>query len=129
MIRTMILANVLCIPLVAPASLFGQFDGSGNRTGSNMPSAYANLDARTRRALRERAVAAVGPVARQFVETLGEEAAVALLACSRPVAVQLAEFFASGQMDLLPRPRDLLVVIAYPRHRDAVALWAIQHAG
>ena len=82
-----------------------------------------------RRAYREKAVAAVGPNARDFVETQGDEAVAAIFACSRPVAVKLAEFHASGEMAKLPRPRDLLRVIAQPRHGDDVALWAIHHAG
>ena len=43
------------------------------------------------------------------------------------MAVKLAEFHASGEMGKLPRPRDLLRVIAQPGHGDDVALWAIQH--
>ena len=44
------------------------------------------------------------------------------------MAVKLCEFHASGEMGKLPRPRDLLRVIAQPRHGDDVALWAIDHA-
>jgi hypothetical protein len=126
--RATTLASALCILFVGLPNLVAQSGAPAYRTGSNMPSAYCNVDARTRRALRERAVDAVGPEAREFVESC-DEAAFALLTCSRPVAVKLAEFYAAGQLNKLPRPRDLLAVIANPRHGDAVALWAMQHAG
>ena len=108
----------------SPADLFGQFNPYGNRSNPYAPGA----DPRVRRAYREQAVAVVGPIARDFVETHGEEAVAAIFACSRPVAVKLAEFHASGELGKLPRPRDLLRVIAQPRHGDDVALWAIHHA-
>ena len=109
-----------------PADLFGaQFNPYGNRAN---PYGWGT-DPRVRRAHREQAVAAVGPCARDFVETQGDEAVAAIFACSRPVAVKLVEFYASGKMAKLPSPRALLAVIAQPRHRDDVALWAIYHAG
>jgi hypothetical protein len=107
-----------------PARLSAQFNPYGNRTNSYEQGA----DPRLRRAFRERAVAAVGPVARDFVETHGEEAAAAIFACSKPVAEKLAQWHASGGLGKVPRPRDLLFTIAQPRHGNDVALWAIQHA-
>ena len=126
MIRWITLGSVLCFLMAAsPADLFAQFNPYGNRSNPYGPDA----DPRVRRAYREKAVATVGPNARDFVETQGDEAVAAIFACSRPVAVKLAEFHASGEMGKLPRPRDLLRVIAQPRHGDDVALWAIHHAG
>jgi hypothetical protein len=125
MIRWITLGSVMCFLVAAPADLFGQFNPYGNRFDPYAPGA----DPRMRRANRERAVATVGPIARDFVETLGDEAVAAIFACSRPVAVKLAEFHSSGEIGKLPRPRDLLFVIAEPGHGDDVALWAIHHAG
>lgn len=117
MIRLHRLVSVLCIALAgSPAGLFGQ---------SN-PNAPAR-DPRARRAWREQAVANVGAVARDFVETHGDEGVGALFACSKPVAVKLANFHASGEMARLPKPRDLLLAIAMPGCGDDVALWAISH--
>lgn len=84
MIRVTTLIGVLCVAVAAsPADLFAQFGNSG-------PVA----DPRTRRAWREQAVAKVGPIARDFVETHGDAAVAALFSCSRPVAVKLAQFHA-----------------------------------
>jgi hypothetical protein len=125
MIRWATFGCVLCFLMAAqPADLFGQVNPFGNRSNYE-----TSTDPRARRAYRERAVATVGPVAREFVETQGDEAVAAIFACSRPVAVKLAEFYACGDLGKLPRPRDLLRVIAQPGHGNDVALWAIQHAG
>lgn len=78
-----------------------------------------------RRALREQAVAYAGPQARAFVES-GDEAALALLACTPSGAAKLVEFHSSGALGKLPRPPDLLRAIA--RCGDDVLLFAIQHA-
>lgn len=119
MIRIHTIIGVLCAAVAAsPADLFAQF-------GNSPPAA----DPRARRVSRERAVASVGPVARDFVETHGDEAVAALFACSRPVAVKLAQFHDGGELGKLPRPRDLLLAIARPGCGDDVALWAIGHAG
>jgi len=128
MIRWITFGSILCFVLAAPpADLFAQASPYGY--GSN-PNA-SGVDPRVRRAYRERAVAIIGPTptARDFVETQGDEAVVAIFACSRPVAVKLVEFYASGELGKLPRPCDLLRVIAQPRHGDDVARWAIAHAG
>ncbi len=61
------------------------------------------LDARQQRTSRERAVAIVGPVGRDFVETYGQDAVAAIFACRQPVAQQLTEFHASGDLARLPR--------------------------
>jgi hypothetical protein len=124
--RWLILGGVLCFVMAAPPeNLFAQFIPYGN----NRYDPYAAAaDPRVRRAYREQAVAEVGPIARNFVETMGDEAVAAIFACSRPVAVMLAEFYVSGGMGKLPRPRGLLCVIAQPRHGDDVAVWAINHA-
>jgi hypothetical protein len=88
----------------------------------------AQTDPRVRRANREKAVAIVGLQGRDFVETYGEPAVEAIFACSKYVAVRLADLHASGKLAKLSRPADLLRVIAYPKHGDEVALWAINHA-
>src|SRR5438067_275801 len=124
MIRWVSFGSVLCVLMAAlPAELFGQFNPyvRSNPYGEG-------ADPRVRRAYRERAVAIAGPNARDFVETQGDEAVAAILACSKAVTMKLAEFYASGEMGKLPRPRDLLRVIAQRRHGDDVALWAIHHA-
>jgi hypothetical protein len=124
MIRWVLLGSVLCFLMAAsPADLFAQFNGNGNRFN---PFAWGP-DPRVRRAQREQAVAIVGPSGRDFVETQGDEAVAAVFACSRAVAMKLVQFHASGELGKLPRPGDLLRVIAQPRHRDDVALWAIRH--
>jgi len=125
MFRWILFGSVLCFLMAPPADVFGQFGPSGNRFDPYAPG----LDPRVRRDWREKAVAAVGPTARDFVETQGDEAVTAIFACSRPVAVKLVEFYSSGKMGKLPRPRALLYVISQPRHGDDVALWAIYHAG
>lgn len=130
MIRQVTLGCVLCV-LVAgpPARLFAQFNPYGNGINPYAPAADSGADPRVRRAYRERAVSRVGPSARDFVETQGDEAVAAIFACSRPVAVKLVEFYSSGELGKLSRPRDLLGVIAQPRHGDEVAIYAIHHAG
>jgi hypothetical protein len=126
MIRFVTSVSVLWFFMAAsPAELFAQFNPYGNRSNPYAPGA----DPRVRRAYRERAVATVGPEAREFVETQGDEAVAAIFACSKPAAVKLAEFYASGEMGKFPRPRDWLRVIAQPGYGDDVALWAIAHAG
>jgi hypothetical protein len=113
--------SIMCFLMaVLPAELLAQFNGYD----AYAPAAYP----RVRRANREQAVAAVGPIARGLVETYGEEAVAAIFACSKPVAVKLAEFYASGEMEKLSRPRGLLYAIAQPGHGDDVALFAIDHA-
>src|SRR5579871_53297 len=100
MIRWFTCGGLLCLLMAAePAELFGQLGPHGDNP-------YAlGIDPRVRRAWRERAVAIIGPRARDFVETQGDEAVAALFACSRPVAVKLVEFHNSGGLDKLPRPR------------------------
>jgi hypothetical protein len=128
MIRSVACGVFLCFLAAAlPPGLFAQANPDGPNPPA--PSGVSGLHPRVRRALREKVVAAVGPVARDFVEgDWGDDAVAALLACSRPVAVKLAEFNASGELDRLPRPRDLLRVIARRGNGDVVALYAIQHA-
>ena len=114
MIRWFALGSVMCLFMAAsPGDLFAQFNPYGNRFNPYGPEG----DPRMRRAYREKAVAIVGPNGRDFVETQGDEAVAAIFACSRPVAEKLAEFHASGEMAKLPRPRDLLRVIAQAASR------------
>jgi hypothetical protein len=109
-----------------PAEGLAQFDAYGQPLN---PYSLRTADPRSRRANRERAVSLLGPKARNFVEMEGDEAVAAIFTCSREAAAKLVAFYASGRLDKLPRPRDLLRVIAQPRHGDDVALWAMEHAG
>ena len=126
MIRWLTTLSVCCLLMAAlPGDLLAQFSPDAARSN---PSG-SGADPRARRAVRERAVAILGGSgSREFVESC-DEAVAALFACSRPVAVKLVEFHASGELGKLPRPSDLLRVIAQPRHGDDVAIWAIQHGG
>jgi hypothetical protein len=111
--RSVILGSAFMMLLVFPSGVYPQ---------------YKSDDPRTRRANREKAVAMTGPIAREFVETYGDEAVAAIFASSKAVAVKLAEFHASGELGKLPRPVDFLRVIANPRLPDDAANWAILHA-
>ena len=91
------------------------------------PFVPVNNDPRARRALRERAVAYAGAAARDFVETQGDPAVAAIFACSQAGARKLVEFNNSGKLAKLPRPADLLRVIALPGNGDDVVLYAMQH--
>jgi hypothetical protein len=108
--------------LLPPAEALGQY-------GYN-PYAPVNAqqDPRVRRALRERAVAYAGEGSRPFIEKYGDDAVAACAACTAAGAKKLVEFYASGDLGKLPRPLDLLKVIALPGHGDDALLWAIQHA-
>lgn len=113
------LANVL---LFLPATgALGQFNPYA-------PPVQVNPDPRMRRALRERAVAYAGEGSREFVETQGDAAVAAIFACSQGGARKLVEFNNSGKLAKLPRPADLLRVIAQPGNGDDVGVYAIQHA-
>jgi hypothetical protein len=127
MMRWIVMSSVLSFLLARPPCLPGQGRVNGYRADPYRP--VEHTDPRLQRAQREQAVAAVGPVARDLVEMHGADGVLALFACSQPVAVRLAQFHQSGELAKLPRPRDLLRVIAQPRHGDDVALWAIDHAG
>ncbi len=81
-------------------------------------------DPRLRRAIREQAVVWAGPKSRELVET-GDEAALALLACSPSGARNLVQFHASGALGELPRPPDLLRVVSMTG--DEALFFAIQH--
>jgi hypothetical protein len=91
------------------------------------PSLPGNNDPRARRAMRERAVAYAGDASREFIETQGEPAVVAIFACSQDGARKLVEFHNSGKLAKLPRPAELLRVIAMPGHGDDVVIFAMQH--
>jgi hypothetical protein len=127
MIRLITFGGVLVfLTAASPVKLLAQFNPYVSRPN---PYPYGpGADPRVRRAYREQAVAYVGPIARDLVETHGDEAVAAIFACSKATAVKLASFHASGELGMLPRPRDLLFVIAQPHHADDVALWAIAHA-
>lgn len=118
--QVFLLGLVMIISL--PSNSYGQFNG---RQSWVLPP----VDPRERRLLRERAVLYAGPAARGFVESLeGDDAALALLTCSKSVAAQFALFHVSGGFGRLPRRQDYLRVIAQSNCRDPVALWVMQHA-
>src|SRR5579862_6128230 len=107
--RTMRLTFVLLLLLAfSPSRVLAQYRPYA-------PPNTAFNDARARRANRDRAAAAVGtPEARSFVESYyGDQACAAIFACSQPVAQKLAEFHASGDLDRLPKPYELLQVIGF----------------
>jgi hypothetical protein len=94
------------------------------------PPAFAQVyvpDQVRQRMWREQAVAMVGPSARSLVETFGDDGCRAIFSCSGPVALQLCALHNSANLVCLPRPSDLLLVIAQPGAGDSVALFIIQH--
>ena len=112
-------AIVLCLAgLIA-----GRAEGQVNPYSPRQPP-----NPRFLRLMRERAVWYAGPSSRALVEAGGEDAVAAILNCSQATAQRLAEFYSSGELTKLSRPRDLLRVIAQPNHGDDVALYAIAHA-
>jgi hypothetical protein len=124
MIRNLGVNCALCFIIAAsPTGLFAQFNPKANRFNP-----FAQPDPRVRRAYREKAVAVVGQHARDFVETHGDEAVVAIFAVSKAAAAKLVDFHESGELATLPRPRDLLHAIGLPGHGNDVARWAMQHA-
>ena len=117
-----LLLALLILVLQPPAEALGQY-------GYNPYSPVnAQQDPRVRRALRETAVAYAGENSRGCVEKYGDDAVAAMSACSQGGARKLVEFYAFGEFGKLPRPADLLKVIALPGHGDDALLWAIQHA-
>jgi hypothetical protein len=119
---------LLMLLLLQPSTLLGQSGRRWPANGPNAPVVKPPPDARELRAARERAVATVGPVGRDFVETYGEDAVAAIFACTQPAALKLVEFYSAGGLGKLSRPRELLRAIAKPKHGDEVASWAIAHA-
>ena len=110
--------SVLFILLLPPPSwLLGQ----NVPNGPNPPAMDQTLGPRRQRAARERVVAALGPDARDFAETYGDDAVAAASACKREAALALVQFHNSGGLAGLPRPRDLLRVIATPNNGSDVA--------
>ncbi len=95
--------------------------------GFKGPAVVAPLDARTRRALRERAVLRAGPGSRNFVEENGDVAALAILRCSPNVGRMLAKAHDDGDLGLIPDSPRLLQLVAHPRCGDDVALWILNH--
>lgn len=106
---------ILLLVLLPPTSALAQYNPYAPVNGQSDP--------RVRRALREQAVAYAGPAAREFVESQGDDAVAALLACSQPVARKLAE--AHTSLSKTPKPRELFKAIATAG--DDAALWALQH--
>jgi len=67
----------------------------------------SRLDARTRRAAREAAVARTGDEARALIESWGDEAVTALNALSPAVGKKLSAFHTAGKLSNFPDPRDV----------------------
>lgn len=116
----MLRAFIILLVLLLPAEAVAQYDP--------YRPANAQPDPRVRRALRERAVAYAGEGSRPFIEQYGDDAVAACAACTQAGAQKLVEFSRSGDLGKLPRPNDLLKVIALPGNGDDVLLWAINHA-
>lgn len=115
-----IVTVAIYLTLLPPSASFGQY------------IAYAQVpEARVRRYWRDQAVLRAGGTlqARQFVETHGEVAAVALLSCSPPVARKLVAFSQEDPLARLGLPRDLLLAIGKPGNGDDVCLYVVNHAG
>lgn len=118
--RYTMIGVLLVSTLVAPSSLLAQYN------------AYPQVpEPRVRRYWREQAVthAGGGPEARYFVETHGEFATMALLACSPSVARKLVVFSQDDSLNRLGSPRELLLAIGQPGNGDEVCLFIINHAG
>jgi len=116
------LAVILLVPVVWPSSSFGQFQVNG-------VTAQLQVNPRQRRLWRDQAVFyAGGGAARDMVESRGEYAARALLACSPGVARKLVAFDHGGLLDQLARPDALLYVIGLPNHGDDVCLFILDNA-
>lgn len=115
-----IILLVLVVVMPQPANLHAQ--------GPHNPYApqQQNADPRLRRAWREQAIAYAGADSRAFVEKEGDAAVVAISALTPSGARKLVEFYASGDLGKLPRPADLLRLIAQPGMGDDVLIGAIQ---
>jgi hypothetical protein len=83
------------------------------------------VDPRELRNERDRIVAVTGESIRDFVETYGEDAVVAIANCSQDVARKLGDF---PGWKTFPCPGNLLKAIGQPNHGDDVAMWALTHA-
>lgn len=99
--------------------------------GAQQPFAdHAEAAARNRRATREKAVAHAGPSARPLVECeFGDDAARALLNCTKDTATRLAESHAAGGFARVVRAREIFGVIARQKTGDEVGQWVMEHAG
>jgi hypothetical protein len=106
----------------AETELFAQSNYSGTTSAS---------EAIRLRSTRESAVAHCGLTiaARNLVESeeFGNEAAKAILNCSRESGSRLAEFFQSGGLSKLARPKELLVLISQQSDADDIVKWIIDH--
>lgn len=81
--------------------------------------------AREKRQERDKAVAFLGPETRPFIESC-DEASVAVFACSKPVALKLSEFYASGGFQKIAKYREVLLAIANDGGDDC-ALYIVQN--
>jgi hypothetical protein len=102
-------------------------DGSFAQNANGPQSLLVSRDPYIRRANRDQVVAVLNmPEARAFVETpYGDQACAAVFKCSTSVGRKLVEFHASGDLDRLPKPGDLLRVIGL--HGDDVANYVLRH--
>ncbi len=93
----------------------------------NTPGMQSPYDAKAKRAAREAVVKKLGPSSRDFIEAHGEPAVAACNACSPAGGTKLASFHASGDLDRLPAPAQLLAVIGNFRGGDDVVHFAVAH--
>src|SRR5262249_39371582 len=102
--------------LLTPSPAFGQ--------ASNRNDAHTREVLR-KRAERDRAVARLGPQSSGFVETYGELAVAATVACSEGVGRKVANHYKAGRPNGVPNIPRLLAAIA--NHGDMVANFAMEH--
>ncbi len=107
--------------IATPAEIFGQ--------GFKGPNVNVPMDARMRRAMRDRAVARAGQNSREFVETYGEVAAAAILRCSPNVGRMLTKAYEDGNIAMLADAPRVLQLIAHPQAGDDVAMFILNHIG
>lgn len=114
--------RTLLLLLITAAPAFGQKPYNPFST-----TQYKQPSARARRATRERAVAFGGLAVRPLVESaFGDEAARAVLSCSKDTSVRLAEFYTAGGMAKWSRPAELMIVLAEKGQANDCVNWITQ---
>ena len=115
-----VLLMVVLLMLATAEQLFAQYNPYS-------PILPTNNDPRMKRAMRERAVAYAGDASRDFIETYGDPAVMAIFGCSHDGARKLVEFYNLHKLEKLPRPTDFLRVVSLPGNGDDVVIFATMH--
>ena len=114
------------LPLITLLVLFGSPAYGQFNSGKTSETEALRL-----RAARESAVAHCrsSTAARNLVESdeFGDEAAKAILNCSRESGCRLAEFYESGGLSKCSKPKELLVLISKQGNADDIVAWIISH--